>query len=581
VELTLEPSGKPKITQAMTGDGKQFSAEVAALLPKAEGPVSLGARVEFAGGGRMEGMLDPVAFKSGDEEITSDKVSVVTGGEKPQITLRAKGEKKDITPDTKLNLAVGPHKIVIDLASVKTVTISPPVGMPARVAYTVVARRGGEEVGRVEGTIPVAGGTFFGQAAAESSTINVTQFEGDKTIKKCPDVISDIIDAGSGKYLVCFFPKLRKIGIFDVEKLEFVKYISANDDTVKFAAGRDKLIVALCSNKVLQRWSLTTFEKEVTVAMPVSGTIVDMCMGAASDGPLYMATDGRIPESESNYCMIDVSTMHVMNVKMPGGDFHGGGMRASANGSLVGFSNGVLAYDGATARFYNTNDGYNGAFIPNASGTAVFAGTRVYTREMKRIREAQNETMIPGRQGDYYLGILMPGFNNNNRLADVRVYLGQDSRSLVSLGDLGLTQEFWQSHGDSVITLDKRIWCLPLSKVIIILGITNDQFTVYRFDPDAALAKSDVDYLFVASTPPATVAAGQNFTYKIDVKSKKGGVKFKLESGPDGMTLSETGELTWAVPADMSDAKVSVIICISDATGQEIYHNFELKVVQP
>jgi hypothetical protein len=47
------------------------------------------------------------------------------------------------------------------------------------------------------------------------------------------------------------------------------------------------------------------------------------------------------------------------------------------------------------------------------------------------------------------------------------------------------------------------------------------------------------------------------------------------------MTLSDAGEVSWNVPSDIADAKVSVIICISDSTGQEIYHNFDLRIVKP
>jgi hypothetical protein len=59
------------------------------------------------------------------------------------------------------------------------------------------------------------------------------------------------------------------------------------------------------------------------------------------------------------------------------------------------------------------------------------------------------------------------------------------------------------------------------------------------------------------------------------VRSKRGGVRFKLDSGPDGMTLSPKGQLTWAVPATANN-EAAVIINIKDNSGQEIFQTFNI-----
>lgn len=586
VELTVEPMGMLKSVRRMTGEDNQFSADVV-ILPKRAETESLGAKVEYEGGGILEGMLAPVAFKAGEEEITFDRVSDITGGAKPQITLRADGTKKDIAADTKLVLTVGPHKLDVGLAAVKRVLISAPMEPPENVIYTIVVRRGGVEAGRADGTIWISGAT---SVAGEGPTINPAQFEGDKLVKKCPDIISDIVDAANGKYLVCHFSKLRKLGIFDVEKLDFVNYVPVDDDNVKFAAGRDKLIVAMGDSKVLQRWSLTTFEKELTVTIPFPGKVLDMCMGRDSNGPLYIMSDKQIQESQSTCAIMDITTLRIMDVKLKVG---GWPLRASSDGTLVALGGCVMAYDGGQPVYYN-RDGSgmprppvyhddSGLLMLNPAGALVFGYGAVYNRELKLIRQNQQETMIPARQGDYCLGISWRSDldNSNQQKMYVRVCIGQDSRSLVSMGDMGIGQEFLQNQGNTGISLDKRIWCLPLSRVLIILPPPNDQFGIYRFDPEAALEKSEIDYLFVKSTPPGSVWAGDKLFYKIEVKSKRGGVRFKLESGPDGMLLGDSGELVWAVPADIVEARVAVIVSITDSTGQEIYHNFDLKIAKP
>ena len=82
--------------------------------------------------------------------------------------------------------------------------------------------------------------------------------------------------------------------------------------------------------------------------------------------------------------------------------------------------------------------------------------------------------------------------------------------------------------------------------------------------------------LRVTSQPPLTASKGRPYAYTLRVKSKKGWVKCKLESGPQGMKVTPDGKLTWEVPRDFADAEVAVILTVSDATDQEIFHNFTL-----
>jgi hypothetical protein len=93
-----------------------------------------------------------------------------------------------------------------------------------------------------------------------------------------------------------------------------VKYLSVNDADAKFAAGRDKLIVALPTSGVIQRWDLKTFEKDVTVAIPFAGRLTAICMGSNSDGPLLVCTEGNIPESESGWALMDIAKMKLIKM---------------------------------------------------------------------------------------------------------------------------------------------------------------------------------------------------------------------------------------------------------------------------
>jgi hypothetical protein len=85
----------------------------------------------------------------------------------------------------------------------------------------------------------------------------------------------------------------------------------------------------------------------------------------------------------------------------------------------------------------------------------------------------------------------------------------------------------------------------------------------------------------VAGRPPAEAAAGSAFRYAPVVRSKKGGARVKLESGPDGMRLGADGAVAWAVPADAAGTEADVILSVTDASGQEVFHTFKLAVTGP
>ncbi len=124
----------------------------------------------------------------------------------------------------------------------------------------------------------------------------------------------------------------------------------------------------------------------------------------------------------------------------------------------------------------------------------------------------------------------------------------------------------------------KRVHFIPDAKVLVTIPQSDDRLVVRRLDPDKALEKSDLDYLFVVSRPPAVAKKGTKFTYQLAVKSKKGGVKYKVENGPDGMKVSAGGLIEWQVPAKGGEADNTIIIGITNDAGQECLHTFTLTV---
>jgi hypothetical protein len=128
------------------------------------------------------------------------------------------------------------------------------------------------------------------------------------------------------------------------------------------------------------------------------------------------------------------------------------------------------------------------------------------------------------------------------------------------------------------IGADQRVMLIPSAKLLVVVPATNDRLVLHKLDIDAAIETSGIDYLLVTSSPVTSTRRGGNYAYDIVTKSKKGGVKFKLESGPDGMKVDASGRLTWAVPADYAGKTADVLLTVADSAGQEIFHSFKIAV---
>src|SRR5437763_11792201 len=90
---------------------------------------------------------------------------------------------------------------------------------------------------------------------------------------------------------------------------------------------------------------------------------------------------------------------------------------------------------------------------------------------------------------------------------------------------------------------------------------------------------SPLDYLVVTSKPPGSCRRDAVYNYDIKAMSKKGGLKYRIETGPKGMSVDENGKLTWRVPLLLKDTKTHVVVMVSDAGGTDKPHSFDINIL--
>jgi predicted Zn finger-like uncharacterized protein len=426
--------------------------------------------------------------------------------------------------------------------------------------------------------------------AVRPVTITPPALASDRVEVKLPAPADDVCEAGGGRFLVFHLPQPKQLAVFDVSAAKVVKYLPLPADEVRIAGGMNKLFVAFPETTAVARYDLESFEKEVTAPLAVSGKLAHIAFGSASAGPLVVCSGDYIRGGKIDG-LYDPVSFRKFDIDWD----KGAGwptltppfLRVSADGTTYAFHDGFGGEPHALKTMVLTGSRVKGGGVwpaptsigvPGPDGKYLYCAAGVFTpHEMKKVlpKDAGGGSYLPSADPALFLR-LEPGANG--KPGRLTVYTVGDDRPLAQLTGIDgvKSEEVGYGTARDPFHHDKRIHFIPQANLIATVPAGNDRLVLHRFDLDAALQKSGVDYLFVTSRPPAAVA-GAKFEYRIKVKSKKGGVKFKLDAGPDGMTVTPDGLVAWAVPAGF-DGSPSVIITVSDKTGQETFHSFTLPV---
>jgi hypothetical protein len=407
----------------------------------------------------------------------------------------------------------------------------------------------------------------------------------DPLIKKLPSTIEDVAVGGGGRYLVLSMPKDRKLAVFDICEGKVAHYVSVGADNVKFTAGMSKLLVALPDQNQLRRYDLATGKLEASGASPVKGKVGGLFMGSSATVPMLILYDAGLGMGNWAGMVVDARnsreiTLHFKDNRTPelGGDPF---VRVSADGNTFGLWRPNLSPQGiqsmtvmnhADAEVHYMHDSA-GHIFPGPDGRLLFTAKGLFTRQCKRVGDAKNDLyVLPAVHSKLFLSI--------QKLGDAQslsVHIGTDLQPLAPLPDVEVPP--LDAQGLDSFGVDKRLHLIPAAKALVVIPSTNDRVVIHRFDIEEALEASGTDYLYVMSQPPLTAKIGVPMSYQLIVKSKKGGVKYKLESGPRGMEVTEKGQVKWLPPFG-AKAEAEVSIHISDASGQEVFHTFTLSVAR-
>jgi hypothetical protein len=187
---------------------------------------------------------------------------------------------------------------------------------------------------------------------------------------------------------------------------------------------------------------------------------------------------------------------------------------------------------------------------PAPDGRLIYSSRAIYNSDLKELftpkRDAGDRTpraTVPAHHGPYCVevasGKLACFVAGQNQTPFARF----DAQEVVP-GDFG-------GYGDLPGPLDasKRVHLISDAKLLVTNPKSGDRLVLRRFDAEAELEKSGLNYLVVTSRPVEEVTPGKEYSYQIAARAKQGKPPFRVETGPKGLGESNDGLVKWTPPA--------------------------------
>lgn len=434
-------------------------------------------------------------------------------------------------------------------------------------------------------------------------------------VAKISGTISDLATGGGGRYLILTLKDTRKLVVFDVNAADIVKEIALASDDALTTAGAKSLFIAYPKEKLIERWDLEDLSRQgERLPSPIKATLTNLALGSDSNGPMLAAwrPDPKGNELQSTrYSFVDPDTLKVLSFgriladglgAVNASSSHGsfvlfgsnrklGHVRASGEGNLFGLWNtegspaGVqtlsIRGDGTLLSFYEHN-GLN-HLAPDPAGTRIYTGLgEALNVEGKALRRPDprppfpaTAPTIPSSDPAHYLcvrGLRDMRFGNQQPASiTASIHAAEDGSSLFTLTGLDEMKDLNvdESSTQTDFTLEKRFHLVPAAQLLITIPTTNDRLVLRRVDIEKTLEDIGYQSLIVATPTDLHVEAGGVLHHQIEARSPGKGLRYELEKGPQGLTLSSTGAVDWALPNDLPNDVEELVVKMSDSSGRK------------
>jgi len=312
-------------------------------------------------------------------------------------------------------------------------------------------------------------------------------------------------------------------------------------DNIRFACGREVVIVALPEQRILQSYNLKTRERVKSAPFPSANPLKDLRMGNDSTGQLYA-------QFGADLIAIDAATLLPMKLRGPALPIgHNMEYRVSADGSTVttwdpGIS--PSSFHIATVRnggvsLLKSPEGFsmgNRRFTPTANRSLILYETQVYNSGAKAIDSTLKgyDNFIPTADPRFIIAV----HEGEQKRSDLAICAATDRRVLVKfqgVSNVGDTAGYDRGRCGIVQGLpgagEPRIVYRPDAKMLALIPLTNDRIELLPANLTGTAPGAANAALAVISVPPAEIGVGE-----------RGGSSFRLPRPTTGEEVHDGKE---------------------------------------
>jgi hypothetical protein len=125
--------------------------------------------------------------------------------------------------------------------------------------------------------------------------------------------------------------------------------------------------------------------------------------------------------------------------------------------------------------------------------------------------------------------------------------------------------------------LEKRSHLVTAADLLIVIPFSTDRVFLQRMNLCEAPTSHGGDYLIVASPTRLRAQPARLLAHQIEALSKAGDPRCTLTQGPNGMTVSSGGNVSWLPPKGVPSGEIQTAVnTVADASGQERFHTLRI-----
>lgn len=436
--------------------------------------------------------------------------------------------------------------------------------------------------------------------AAQESEADVSEAMVKPTEIELDEPFTDIVIGGGGRYFCLHTVSSDRILIFDIKQKKMIGFIAGLTEDTIYCASQEFLLTFDNERGTITKWRLSDQKKVISIFSSFPGSVVCAGLGNDSHGPVMVGVSSW-PRTRIPLHLLELDTLNEMPISQAIPQFSnakiGRQLQSSADSTVFKLSRTEFS-TGSTGSIdikrYDDNDYKRPTnWFPLASGDKLISKIGFFELEEKKLTNWNYLAVIPSATGNYIIAIPPIASTPSNRGRSVRepskeldslspicIFTGENPKQ-AKLPKIEFQLDIEERTYPPRISFDNRFFLLPDQKAIVTFPPERDSISIYDFDVKKILGESPERQPQLASENVTVRAyAETRFSYFARVSPTQIGLKYRLLSHPDGMTVSENGLVNWDVPSDFGAKSATADLSVIGPNGLDLKMKLTLAIAR-